>query len=358
MQIGVRLEYGWFSGRLKGLPVQRGEKMDKLQRQQPVPAGARPVLTVSRRLPDAVLERARGDYTARLNHDDAPYSGVELAHQATGADALLVCAGDPCNAATLWALPDTVRIIATFSVGTDHIDLGAAKERGIVITNTPDVVTDPTADIAMLLMLAAARRASEGERMLRAGQWTGWAPTQLLGTHLGGKRLGIIGMGRIGQALARRARAFGLSVAYHNRNPLPAALAEGATYHADPEALLAVSDVLSLHMPATPETRHWLDARRLALLPPGAIVVNTARGSVVDDEALIAALTSGRLAAAGLDVYDREPNLHPGYLALANAVLLPHLGTATIEARVAMGMRALDNLDAFFAGREPPDRVA
>ncbi|CAO3377967.1 2-hydroxyacid dehydrogenase [Azospirillum argentinense] len=321
---------------------------------------SRPVLLVTRRLPDAVEARAARAFVARLNPEDRALSGADIAALAAeaGAEGILCTAGDRLDAAAIAALPEGVRIVATFSVGTDHIDLNAAKARGLIVTNTPDVLTDATADIALLLMLGAARRASEGERMIRADAWTGWTPTQLLGTHLGGKRLGIIGMGRIGQTVAQRARAFGMTIHYSNRRRLPAEQEAGAVYHADPEAMLAVCDVLSLHFPATPETTHWLNAERIERLPPGAIVVNTARGSVVDDEALIAALARGRLAAAGLDVFENEPKLHPGYRGLENAFLLPHLGSATVETRNAMGFKALDNLDAFFAGAAPPDRVA
>lgn len=317
----------------------------------------RPPVALTRRFPDAVEERAARDYTARHNLQDRPLASADLVAHAVGVEGILASAGDRLDAGTINALPDSVRIIATFSVGTDHIDLVAARARGIIVTNTPDVLTDATADIALLLMLAAARRASEGDRMVRAGEWVGWTPTQMLGTHLGEKRLGILGMGRIGQAVARRARAFGMTIHYNNRNRLAPELEEGAVYHADPEDLLSVSDVLSLHFPATPETCHWLDARRIELLPPRAILVNTARGSVVDDEAVIAALTSGRLAAAGLDVFENEPRLHPGYRDVVNAMLLPHLGSATVETRNAMGFRALDNLDDWFAGRPPRDRV-
>ncbi len=320
---------------------------------------SRPVLLVTRRLPEAVEARAARDFDARLNPQDRTLSGADIAALAreTGTVGILCTAGDRLDAEAVAALPEGVRIVATFSVGTDHIDLNAAKARGLTVTNTPDVLTDATADIALLLMLGAARRASEGERMVRAGAWTGWTPTQLLGTHLGGKRLGIIGMGRIGQAVARRARAFGMAIHYSNRRRLHPDQEAGAVYHADPEAMLPVCDVLSLHFPATPETTRWLNADRIGRLPPGAIVVNTARGSVVDDEALIAALSSGRLAAAGLDVFENEPNLHAGYRGLENCFLLPHLGSATVETRNAMGFKALDNLDAFFAGAEPPDRV-
>ncbi|WP_244592772.1 2-hydroxyacid dehydrogenase [Azospirillum palustre] len=319
----------------------------------------RPVLLLTRRLPDAVEARASRDYRAVLNPEDRAFSGQEIAARAAevGADAVLCCAGDRLDAAAIAALPQGVRVLATFSVGTDHIDLEAARARGLTVTNTPDVLTDATADIALLLLLGAARRASEGERMIRADAWTGWTPTQLMGTHVGAKRLGIVGMGRIGQAVAARARAFGMTIHYSNRRRLAPELELGATYHAEPEAMLPVCDVLSLHFPATAETRHWLNADRIERLPPGAILINTARGSVVDDGAVIDALKRGRLAAAGLDVFENEPNLHPGYRDLPNTFLLPHLGSATMETRNAMGFKALDNVDAVTAGRPAPDRV-
>ncbi|MEI6559738.1 MAG: D-glycerate dehydrogenase [Rhodospirillaceae bacterium] len=323
---------------------------------------SRQTVVLSRKLPPEVETEAASRYILRSNPDDLPLDGATLAARCAGAAALVVCPADRMTAAVIAALPDSVRLLATYSVGTDHIDLAAARARGLVVVNTPDVVTEATAEIALLLMLGAARRAVEGERLARAargstGAWTGWAPTQLLGRQLSGKRLAVLGMGRIGQAVAARARAFGMSIHYSNRRRLPPDLEAGAVYHADAEEMLAVADVLTLHCPATAETRHWLDGRRLGLMPPGAIVINTARGTVVDDSALIAALTSGRLFAAGLDVYEGEPNLDPGYQALPNVFLLPHLGTATRETRNAMGWRALDNLDAAFAGREPPDRV-
>lgn len=323
----------------------------------PATLAHRPILLVTRRLPDAVEERAARDYDARLNRDDSSRSADALVSLAAGAGGILCCPAEKLTADVIRALPDSVRILATFSVGTDHIDLAAARERGIVVTNTPDVLTDATADVALLLMLGAARRASEGERMLRAGGWPGWNPTQLLGTHLGGKRLAIVGMGRIGQAVAARARAFGMTIHYSNRRRLPPDQELGAVHHADADGMLAQADMLSLHFPATPETRHWLNADRIAKLPKGAVVVNTARGTAVDDEALIAAVAAGHVAAVGLDVFENEPNLHPGYRSLDRAFLLPHLGSATVETRNAMGFKALDNLDAFFAGREPPDRV-
>ena len=292
-----------------------------------------------------------------------PLDTAALTARCIGAEALVVCPADPMPAETIAALPDSVRILASFSVGTDHIDLAAARSRGLMVTNTPDVLTDATAEIALLLMLGAARRAVEGERLARAAPgtpeaWSGWTPTQLLGRQLSGKRLAILGMGRIGRAVAERARAFGLRIHYSNRSRLPPELERGAVFHADADEMLRIADVLTLHCPATAETKGWLDGRRIGLMPPGAILVNTARGALVEDCALIAALESGRLFAAGLDVYAGEPDLHPGYRALPNVFLLPHLGSATVETRNAMGWRALDNLDAFFAGREPPDRVA
>jgi len=320
----------------------------------------KPVLALARVLPDAVEARAARDYNARpAPVDHPPLGGDALVAQAAGADGLLVAPGNAVTAAVIAALPDTVRVIATFSVGFDHIDLAAARARGIVVTNTPDVLTDATADIAMLCLLGAARRAAEGEALMRAGAWTGWAPTQMMGTQVTGKRLGIIGMGRIGRAVAKRARAFDMALHYHDRAPLPPEQAQGAVHHETIEDLLPHSDFLSLHCPATPETTGLMNAERLALLPRGAILVNTARGPVVDDAALIAALKSGHLAATGLDVFTGEPNAHPDYKALPNTFLLPHLGSATVETREAMGFRALDNLDAVLLRNEAPrDKVA
>src|SRR5262245_25292341 len=314
----------------------------------------RPVLLVTRRLPEAVLARARRDYDARINESDQPYSAAELAERARGCDAILCSPGDPLRAGTIAALPDSVRAISTFSVGYDHLDVAAARARGIAAFHTPGVLTDATAEIALLLMLGAARRAHEGQRLLREGRWLAWTPTLLLGRGLVGARLGIFGMGRIGQAVAARARGFGMQIHYASRRRLARELENGAVFHADADALLRSSDFLSLHCPASAETQHWLDARRIALLPRGSIVINTARGNVVDDSALIAALRSGRLAAAGLDVYENEPRLDPRYLELDNAFLLPHLGSATVGARDGMGNLALENLDAFFAGRPAP----
>jgi glyoxylate reductase len=243
-------------------------------------------------------------------------------------------------------------------VGVDHIDIAAARERGITVTNTPDVLTDATADIAMLLLLGAARRAWEAQKLLRDGAWIGWRPTQLMGIGLAGRHLGIVGMGRIGLAMARRARGFGMEIHYHNRTRLEPAREEGAVYHETLETLLPLAQLLSLHCPATPATVKMINAATIDMLPQGAVVVNTARGTLIDDEALLAALASGRIAAAGLDVFAGEPALHPGYLTAPNAYLLPHIGSATVDARNAMGFRCLYNLDSFFAGKPVPDPVA
>jgi len=317
----------------------------------------RPTIFVTRRLPDAVTERLLRSYEARLNPEDRILTPQEIAAGSAGADALIVTPADKITAELINSLPASVRAIATFSVGYEHIALDAAKARGIVVTNTPDVLTDATADIAMLLLLGAARRAHEGEVMVRDRSWKSWATTFMLGTHVTGKRLGILGMGRIGRAVAKRARGFDMEIHYSNRKRLPPEQEQGAVFHADPDEMLPHCDFLSINCPASPETYHFLNAERIAKLPDGAIVVNTARGTIVDDEALIAALKSGKVAAAGLDVYENEPNVNPGYLPLKNTFLLPHLGSATVETRNAMGFKCLDNLDAFFAGKAPPDRV-
>jgi glyoxylate reductase len=318
----------------------------------------RPAILVTRKLPDAVTARLSRDYRATLNPADRRYGTDELIAAAGSHDALLIAPTERMTAEAIGALPASVRAVATFSVGFEHIDLPAAKARGLIVTNTPDVLTDATADIAMLLILGAARRASEGERMVREDRWTGLGLTEMLGRHITGKRLGILGMGRIGRALAKRARGFDMAIHYSNRRRLPPDLEHGARFHAEPEDLLPHCDVLSINCPASAETHHFLNAERIARLPDGAIVVNSARGTIIDDAALVAALRSGKLSAAGLDVYENEPRIHSEYRALPNAFLLPHLGSATIETRDAMGFKCLDNLDAVFAGREPPDRLA
>ena len=319
---------------------------------------AKPVVVVTRKLPQAVEDRLRRDYDARFNEEDRLYTTDELIERATGADAILPCHTEPFSADVIARLPDSIRAITNFSVGVDHVDLAAAKKRGIIVTNTPDVLSDATAELTILLMLGAARRASEGEQLVRTGKWNTWSPSFMVGIQVTGKRLGIIGMGRVGHVTARRARGFDMEIHYSDVRRLPADREAGAIYHETIEDLLPHCDFLALHCPATPQTRNLLNAERIALLPDGAIVVNSARGSIVDEDALIAALRSGKLAAAGLDVYKNEPDIKPAFRTLTNTFLLPHIGSATRETRDAMGFRALDNLDAVFAGREPRDRVA
>jgi glyoxylate reductase len=318
----------------------------------------KPTIHVYKRLPPAVEAALTDRFVASLGDDETIYSADEIVGLAEGCDALVVTLLEKLTADVIARLPERVRMVATCSVGTDHIDLAAAKRRGLIVTNTPGAVVEATADIAFLLILGATRRASEGEAMVRGDTWPGFRPTQLLGMGLQGRRLGLVGFGGIGQAVARRALAFGMEVHWHGPRPKAGPDLPKATFHARLEDLLAVSDVLSLHAPSGPETRNLVNAETLALLPPGAVVINTARGDLVDDEALIAALKGGRLMAAGLDVYRGEPAIDPRYRTLKNVFLLPHLGTATLETRTGMGMLCVENLEAYFEGREPANRVA
>ncbi len=314
---------------------------------------------VTRKLPPAVEKRLAETYQCDFNSDDRLYTREELVQRASENDAILCCHTEQLNAETIQLLPENIKIIANFSVGVDHCDLEAASKKGIVVTNTPDVLSDSTAEIAMLCMLGAARRATEGGNLVRNDQWHDWSPTFMLGTQVTGKRFGIIGMGRVGQVTAKRARGFDMEIHYHNRRRLEPSMEQGAIYHDSLESLAASSDVLSLHCPNNPDSVGLLDEELIAHLPNGAIVVNTARGTVVNDEALINALKNGKLSAAGLDVFNNEPsNIHPEYRELPNVFVLPHLGSATVKTRDAMGFRALDNLDAFFRGDAPGDRVA
>lgn len=317
----------------------------------------KPVLLIPRRLTDAVHARAQRDYETILNMDDKVFSRDELIARCQEVDAVLPCHSEQFTAEVIAQLPDRLKVIANHSVGVDHVDLKAAREKGIVVTNTPDVLSDATAEIAMLCMLGAARRGAEGDRLIRQGKWDFWSPAFMVGRQVTGKRFGVLGMGRVGQVTAERARGFGMEVHYHNRSRLPDHLEKGAVFHPDLDSLLAVSDVLSLHCPATPETQNIINAETLEKLPDRAILVNTARGNLVDEEALIAALKSGKLFAAGLDVFRTEPGGNPDIAALENVFLLPHIGSATEETRDAMGFRALDNLDAYFAGQKPGDIV-
>jgi lactate dehydrogenase-like 2-hydroxyacid dehydrogenase len=318
----------------------------------------KPVILVTRKLPEAVEERLRRDYEPILNPNDTLYSSEEIVTMAEKADAILPCHTEKFNAAVIERLPDNVKAIANFSVGYDHVDCEAARKKGLIVTNTPDVLSDATAELTIMLMLGAARRASEGERLVRSRQWKDWSPSFMVGRQVTAKRLGIIGFGRVGQVVAKRARGFDMSIHYHSRRRVDPDLESGAVYHDSVEALMPHCDFLALHCVASPLTEKLLNRQRIALLPDGAVVVNASRGSVIDDEALIDALKSGKLYAAGLDVFNNEPDINPAYRELDNVFLMPHIGSATAETRDAMGFRALDNLDAIFAGKQPRDRVA
>lgn len=317
----------------------------------------KPVLWITRKLSANTEARASRDYHVILNPEDRPGSAEHIIGMSRKVDAILPCHSEVFSADVVAALDARVRIIANHSVGVDHCDLAACKAKRITVTNTPDVLSAATAEIAMLLLLGAARRAAEGDRLVRDGRWTSWSPSFMVGQQVTGKRLGILGMGKVGQVMAKRAAGFDMQVHYHNRQQLDPSLAHGAIYHKSLDSLLAVSDFLSLHCPATDETRGIMDAKALAKLPDQAILVNTARGALVDETALVAAIDAGKLAAAGLDCFAVEPGGNPAFSAHQNIFMLPHIGSATFETRDAMGFRALDNLDAFFAGNVPGDRL-
>ncbi len=317
----------------------------------------KPVLVVTNHYPKEVEDRIDRDYTARRNPNRSLFSQQELLTAAEGADAIFITPAERLDSGFFQKVSPTVRIVATYSVGFEHIDLEAASRRNIPVAYTPGVNNEATADIATLLLLGASRRAYEAQELVRTGAWKPLSPDMLLGWQVGGKVLGIFGMGRVGQAVARRARGFGMKIHYSNASELPAEIAGDAVYHKDPSDLLRASQFLSLHAPETPQTHHFLNSKAISLLPPGAIVVNTARGGLVVDDDLIAALKSGRVAAAGLDVFEGEPKLNPEYVSLKNTFLLPHIGSATIETRTAMGMLALDNVEAVLNGRPAPTLV-
>jgi lactate dehydrogenase-like 2-hydroxyacid dehydrogenase len=321
----------------------------------------KPRIVITRKIPAAAEERARSLFDVELNASDTPLDAAGLARAMCEADGLLPCVADKITADILATPGRRAKIVANYGVGYNNIDIAAAKENGVVVTNTPDVLTEDTADLALTLMLATARRVGEGERELRGGKWTGWRPTHMLATQVHGKTLGLIGIGRIGRAVARRAHlGFGMRIIYHD--PYPLNDAEAAALSAERkesiEAVLRESDFVSLHCPATPETKHLMNASRFAQMRKGSILINTARGDVVNENDLIAALESGAISGAGLDVFEREPSVPAALTSRENVVLLPHLGSATTETRVAMGMRAIDNLEAFFGGTAPRDRVA
>ena len=305
------------------------------------------------------MERMATLFDTRLNREDVPMSREALVAAIGDADVLVPTVTDTIDADLIEAAGDRLKLIANFGAGVNHIDLRAARARGIIVTNTPGVLTEDTADMTMALILSVPRRLAEGEKLVRSGEWNGWSPGGMLGHRIGGKALGILGMGRIGQAVARRARAFGLSVHYHNRHRLPESLEQdlGATWHGDLDAMLAAIDILTIHTPRNPDSENLIDARRIGLLRPHVYVINAARGGIVDEDALVAALEEGRLAGAGLDVWKFEPRIDPRLLALPNVVMLPHMGSATYEGRAATGERVIRNIQHWADGHRPPDQV-
>ena len=319
----------------------------------------KPIVVVTRKLPDPIETRMMELFDVRLNVDDRPLSQADLVEAAKTADVLVPTVTDRIDSAVLSQASPKLRLIASFGTGVDHIDLASARQRGITVTNTPGVLTEDTADMTMALILAVPRRLAEGERLIRSGQWKGWGPTSMLGHRIWGKRLGIIGMGRIGTAVARRARGFGLAVHYHNRRRVhPDLEAElEATYWESLDQMLSRMDIISINCPHTPATYHLLSARRLKLLPRHTYIVNTSRGEVIDENALARMLVQGELGGAGLDVFEHEPAVNPKLLKLDNVVLLPHMGSATMEGRIDMGEKVIINIKTFADGHKPPDRV-
>ena len=327
-----------------------------------MPHRRKPLVIVTRKLPDVVETRMRELFDARLNIDDAALGPEALVEAVRQADVLVPTVTDRIDASILAQAGPNLKLVANFGNGVDNIDVGVALARGITVTNTPGVLTEDTADMTMALVLAVARRVAEGAKVIPDDSWAGWSPTWMLGHRITGKRLGIVGMGRIGQALAVRARAFGLSIHYHNRRRLPPAIEESleATYWESLDQMLARMDVVSVNCPHTPATYHLLSARRLKLLKPEALVVNTARGEIIDENALARQIEAGEIAGAGLDVFEHEPAVNPRLIRLARqgkVVLLPHMGSATQEGRVDMGEKVIVNIKTFMDGHRPPDRV-
>jgi lactate dehydrogenase-like 2-hydroxyacid dehydrogenase len=322
-------------------------------------AAKKPKVIVTRKLPDPVETRMRELFDTELNLTDTPLTRAQLEDAVARADVLAPTITDHLDAELIARAGPKLKLIANYGAGVDHIDVPAAIARGIMVTNTPGVLTEDTADLTMALMMAVSRRIVEGANVAQAGGYQGWAPTWMMGHRITGKRLGIIGMGRIGQAVARRARAFGLQIHYHNRKPVSSRIAEEleATYWESLDQMLARMDIITVHSPHTPATYHLLSARRLKLLQPHAILVNTARGEIIDETALGDLLRQGAIAGAGLDVFEHEPAINPKLLGLPNAVLLPHLGSATIEGRIDMGEKVIINIRTWMDGHKPPDRV-
>jgi glyoxylate reductase len=322
-------------------------------------AAKKPKVVVTRKLPDPVETRMRELFDTELNVDDHPMSPEELVDAMSRADVLVPTITDRLDSRLLSRAGERLKLIANFGAGVDNIDVTTANQRGVIVTNTPGVLTEDTADLTMSLIMASTRRIVEGANVVQSGGFQGWSPTWMLGRRLWGKRLGIIGMGRIGQALARRGKAFGLSIHYHNRKPVSPRVAEEleATYWESLDQMLARMDIVSINCPHTPATFHLLSARRLKLLQPTAVVINTARGEVIDEGALANMLARGEIAGAGLDVYENEPAINPKLLKLPNVVLLPHMGSATVEGRIDMGEKVIVNIKTFMDGHRPPDRV-
>ncbi len=317
----------------------------------------KPVIWITRTLSDATLERARHDYEVIWDAADTPGSAEEIIAMSAKVDGIIPCHSEHFSAQVVAQLDPRLKIVANHSVGVDHCDLPALKSKGITVTNTPGVLSDATAELAMMLMLGAARHAVTGDRIVRSGEWKFWSPAFLVGKQVTGARLGIIGMGGVGQAFARKARGFDMEIHYHNRNRLAPELEAGAIFHDNLNDLLAISDFLSLHCPATPATVGLMNTDRFARLPAGCVIVNTARGNLIDEAALLDAIASGRLGGAGLDCFATEPGGNPAFASRDNIMMMPHVGSATVSTRDAMGFKALDNLDAFFAGDVPPDRL-
>jgi glyoxylate reductase len=323
------------------------------------PRPATPRVIVTRRLPPNVEARMAELFDTVFNIGDVPMDRPALTRAMAQCDVLVPAVTDQIDAALIDAAPERLQLIASFGSGVDHIDLNAARKKGIIVTNTPGVLTEDTADMTMALILSVPRRLAEGEKLVRSGAWTGWSPSGMLGHRIGGKKLGIIGMGRIGRAVARRAAAFGLSIAYHNRHRLPFEVEQElqAHWHEDVDSLLAASDIVSIHCPLNADSRAMIDARRIALMGPDAYLINTSRAEITDEPALIGALAEGRIAGAGLDVYTHEPAVDPRLLDLSNVVLLPHMGSATIEGRDATGARVIANIRRWVDGHRPPNQV-
>jgi glyoxylate reductase len=323
------------------------------------PRPARPKVIVTRALPDAVAARMDELFDTSLNQSDASLDRATLKAAVADCDVLVPTVTDAIDAELIAGAGERLKLIANFGAGVNHIDLKAARARGIVVTNTPGVLTEDTADMTMALIVSVPRRLAEGEKLVRSGQWKGWSPGGMLGHRIGGKKLGIVGMGRIGQAVARRARAFGLSIHYHNRHRLPEVVeAElGAIWHADLDAMLAEIDILTIHTPLNDDSRDLIDARRIGLLGPQVYLINASRGGIVDEEAMVDALEAGRLAGAGLDVWRFEPQIDPRLLALPNVVMTPHMGSATYEGRQATGEKVIANIRFWADGHRPPDQV-